>query len=178
MDSKPTYDGGWEASYGKGNNYPAYRVSWNDIKEFIRKLNKITNKDFRLPTEAEWEYAARGGRKSKGYKYSGSNNIGSVAWYTDNSGGKTHPVKGKSPNELGIYDMTGNVWERCSDWYASNYYEKSPSTNPQGPSSGSNRVLRGGSWGRIARRCRVSFRSSSDIGDRNCGSGFRLCLSP
>lgn len=176
MGSETSYNGGWENKYGKGDNYPVYRVSWKNIQEFIRKLNQKTGKNFRLPTEAEWEYAARGGKKSNGYKYAGSNNIGNVAWYTDNSGSKTHLVKTKSPNDLGLYDMTGNVWEWCQDWYDSYYYKRSPSRNPQGASSGSDRVLRGGGWNHSARGCRVSFRSGSDPGFRNCDGGFRLCL--
>lgn len=136
-------------------------------------LNQKTGKSFRLPTEAEWEYAARGGKKSNGYKYAGSNNIGSVACYTDNSGSKTHSVKGKSPNELGLYDMAGNVWEWCSDWYGN--YSRGSQTNPQGSSSGSIRVLRGGSWRGYARSCRVSYRNGNDPGGRSRNGGFRLC---
>lgn len=165
-------------SYFKGDNLPVEPVSWNDCQEFIRKLNQKTGKNFRLPTEAEWEFAARGGKKSRGYKYAGSNNIGSVAWYTDNSGNsgnKTYAVKGKSPNELGLYDMSGNVWEWCSDWYGSDYYGKSPSTNPQGPLNGSDRVLRGGSWGDDAGNCRVSYRYYYDPDYTYYNYGFRLC---
>ena len=151
-------------------------VSWNDIQEFITKLNAQTGKKFRLPTEAEWEYAARGGNQSKGYKYSGSNSISDVAWYDDNSGDKTHPVGQKTPNELGIYDMSGNVWEWCQDWYGD--YSSSSQTNPTGPSSGSYRVLRGGSWNNGARNCRVSNRGSYNPDSRSYRSGFRLaCLS-
>ena len=174
MGSEPTYNGGWETQFGKGGNYPAYRVSWNEIQEFIRKLNQKTGRNFRLPTEAEWEYAARGGKKSSGNKYAGSNNIGSVAWYTDNSGSKTHAVKTKSPNELGLYDMSGNVYEWCSDYYGD--YSSGSQTNPTGPSSGSGRVLRGGSWYGGARNCRVSNRSGFDPASRSYNSGFRLCL--
>lgn len=176
MGSEPIYNGGWESKYGRGNDYPAYRISWNDIQEFIRKLNQKTGKNFRLPTEAEWEYAARGGNKSNGYKYSGSNTINSVAWYWNNGDKKTHIVKTKSPNELGLYDMTGNVWECCSDWYESDYYGKSPSSNPQGPSSGSYRVSRGGSGNDRARYCRVSLRDYRFLDSRRDDAGFRLCL--
>lgn len=176
MGSEPTCDGGWKDEYGKGNDYPAYRVSWNDIQSFLRKLIQLTGKDFRLPTEAEWEYAARGG-KSNGYKYAGSNDVGSVAWYGDNSGNKAHPVKTKLPNELGLYDMSGNVWEWCSDWYGENYYFNSPSSNPKGEAVGSDRVLRGGSWYYHARSCRVSFRYSDGPGSRSLNIGFRLALS-
>ena len=166
------------SSYGVGDFYPAYYVSYNDIVNiFIPRLNKITGKTFRLPTEAEWEYAARGGNKSKGYKYSGSNTIGDVAWYSSNSSSKIHQVGTKSPNELGIYDMSGNVWEWCSDWYSSSY-SSSSQTNPTGPTSGSNRVLRGGSWNSNARGCRVSYRGGSDPDTRGSGGGFRLALCP
>ena len=160
------------SSYGVGNYYPAYYVSWEDIVNiFIPRLNKITGKTFRLPTEAEWEYAARGGNKSQGYKYSGSNTIGDVAWYYNNSS-LTHQVGTKSPNELGIYDMSGNVWEWCSDWYGS--YSSSSQTNPTGPTSGSGRVLRGGSWGNDALYCRLSNRSHNYPDNRLYNLGFRL----
>ena len=165
---------GSNPSYHKGSRGPVENVSWDDCKTFISKLNSITGKNFRLPTEAEWEYAARGGNKSKGYKYSGSNTLGNVAWYDDNSGKETKAVKAKSPNELGIYDMSGNVWEWCQDWYGS--YESSSQTNPTGPSSGSRRVYRGGSWDRYARSCRVSFRSSNTPGSRGNSLGLRLVL--
>ena len=161
------------STYGKGNYYPAYYVSYYDIVDyFIPRLNKITGKTFRLPTEAEWEYAARGGNQSKGYKYSGSNAIGDVAWYSDIASSKTHPVGTKSPNELGIYDMSGNVWEWCSDWYGS--YSSTAQTNPTGASSGSNRVRRGGSWGSNAQNCRVSHRGNNTPSYRNSNLGFRL----
>ena len=163
-------------SYFEGDNLPVEKLSWNDIQDFLRKLNQKTGKNFRLPTEAEWEYAARGGRKSRGYKFAGSNRIEDVAWYSDNSGSKTHAVKTKSPNELGLYDMSGNVCEWCQDWYGGDYYGKSPSASPQGPSSGSSRVLRNGGWRNIARSCRVSDRNSLDPGWFINGSGFRLCL--
>ena len=138
----------WKAVKGSNPSYfsgypqrPVEQVSWNDCQTFIKKLNQLTGKDFRLPTEAEWEYAPRGGNKSKGYKYSGSNTMDNVAWYWENSSSTTHDVKIKQANELGIYDMSGNVWEWCQDWYSSSYYSSSPSTNPTGPSSGSHRVL-------------------------------------
>ncbi len=145
-------------SYFKGDDLPVENVSWNDVQEFIKKLNQTTGQHYRLPTEAEWEYAARGGNESRGYKYSGSNNIDEVAWYDKNSGNHTHQVGTKAPNELGIYDMTGNVWEWCSDWYNKNYYRHSPQNNPQGPASGKYRVLRGGSWLNLAGNCRVANR--------------------
>ena len=165
------------SSYGVGDYYPAYYVSYYDIVDiFLPRLNKITGRTYRLPTEAEWEFAARGGKQSKGYKYSGSDNIGVVAWYTGNSGGKTHQVGTKEPNELGIYDMSGNVWEWCGDWYGS--YSSSAQTNPTGPSSGSYRVLRGGRWDSNARGCRVSFRIISNPSYRGNDSGFRVVLVP
>ncbi len=174
----------WKAVMGgnpsnfKGDNRPVEQVSWDDVQEFIRKLNAQTGKTFRLPTEAEWEYAARGGSKSQGYKYAGSNALGNVAWYTDNSGSRTHPVGTKQPNELGLYDMSGNVWEWCSDWYGSSYYGSSPSSNPRGPSLGSGRVLRGGGWFNLSRYCRVSYRGSISPGSRSYNIGFRLVLVP
>ena len=166
---------GSNPSYFEGDNLPVEQVSYNDVKEFITKLNQKTGKTFRLPTEAEWEYAARGGKKSKGYKYSGSNNIDDVAWYYENSNNKTHPVKTKRPNELGIYDMSGNVWEWCSDNYGA--YSSSSQTNPTGPSSGSYRVYRGGSWYFNARGCRVSHRSGFNPSSRFNSLGFRLALA-
>ena len=171
----------WEAVMGSnpshfwGDERPVEQVSWNDSKEFIEKLNNLTGKNFRLPTEAEWEYAARGGNKSQGYKYSGSNTIGNVAWYWDNSSSATHNVKTKSPNELGIYDMSGNVYEWCEDWYGS--YSSGSQTNPTGPSSGSYRVFRCGSWGSVAWSCRVSIRGNDDPVSRYSYYGFRLALS-
>ncbi len=154
---------GSNPSYHKGDNLPVENVSWNQCQKFISKLNSITHQRFRLPTEAEWEYAARGGSKSRGYKYSGSDNLGSVAWYGDNSGNETHPVKTKASNELGLYDMSGNVWEWCEDWYDS--YPSGSQTNPSGPPSGSSRVDRGGSYGSGATSCRASFRS-------DCGPSY------
>ena len=167
---------GTNPSYFKGDSNPVEKVSWNDCQEFIRKLNSLTGRTFRLPTEAEWEYAARGGNQSKGYKYSGSNTLSSVAWYADNSSSQTHAVKTKSPNELGLYDMSGNVYEWCSDWYGS--YQSSTQTNPQGPSSGSDRVLRGGSWEINARCCRVSLRNNYSPDVRYYDHGLRLVLVP
>ena len=137
MGSNPTDD----TFGGKGNRKPVTTVNWNDCQAFISKLNQLTGKKFRMPTEAEWEYAARGGNMSKGFLYSGSNLIDDVAWY---SGSSPHDVATKAPNELGIYDMSGNVWEFCQDRYSSSYYSESPVNNPLGPSSGSLRVIRGG----------------------------------
>ena len=171
----------WEAvmgdnpSYFTGDNQrPVERVSWDDCQEFIKKLNRLTGKNFRLPTEAEWEYAARGGNKSKGYKYSGSNDADAVAWYYDNSGSKTHPVATKQSNELGLYDMSGNVWEWCQDCYGK--YSSHSQSNPKGANTGSIRVLRGGSWFFKARSARVSNRFSFTPDYRNSNDGLRLVL--
>lgn len=163
---------------------PVENVSWEDCQTFIRKLNELTGKKFRLPTEAEWEFAARGGTKSAGYKYSGSNDINAVAWYDVNAYDKgksspdygTHVVKTKKPNELGIYDMSGNVWEWCSDWYGD--YTSATQTNPQGAPSGSYRVIRGGGWDGIAWLCRSSFRGSYAPDSRYGYLGLRLVLVP
>ena len=171
----------WKAVMGsnpsrfEGDNLPVENVSWNDCQTFLRKLNAMTGKNFRLPTEAEWEFAARGGNRSRGYQYSGSNVLSDVAWYDDNSGSKTHNVGTKAPNELGIYDMSGNVWEWCQDWKGS--YSSSAQTNPTGPSSGSHRVFRGGSWFSNAGRCRVAYRNDGTPGFRGIHLGLRLALS-
>ncbi|MDR2473248.1 MAG: formylglycine-generating enzyme family protein [Tannerella sp.] len=173
---------------------PVERVSWEDIvgtegesevikgityysNGFIYRLNKMTNKQYRLPTEAEWEYAARGGNKNRGCIYSGSNVIDSVAWYWNNSGDRTHPVGRKSANELGLYDMSGNVWEWCSDYYGA--YSSSPQTDPQGVVSGSCYVIRGGSWVITSDYARVSFRTDyySWPSRRQNYLGFRLAMS-
>ena len=166
---------GSNPSYFKGDDLPVEQVSWNDCQDFISKLNAMTGKRFRLPSEAEWEYAARGGKKSRGYQYSGSNTLGDVAWYEGNSGSKTHAVGTKQPNELGIYDMTGNVYEWCQDWYGS--YSSSPQTNPIGAVSGSSRVDRGGSWFFTAKHCRSSYRFNLTPGYRLNFLGLRLVLS-
>ena len=172
----------WEAVMGsnpsgfKGPMLPVEQVSWDDCQEFVKKLNALTGLNFRLPTEAEWEYAARGGSKSQGYKYSGSNNLDDVAWYDYNSGIKTHIVATKRPNELGIYDMSGNVCEWCQDWYFTYYYSSSPSSNPTGPASGSSRVNRGGSCREDAEDCRVAARRDATISISSYDLGFRLAL--
>lgn len=194
----------WQAVMGtnpskfKGSKLPVECVSWDDCQDFIRKLNNQTGQNFRLPTEAEWEYAARGG-KSGGTKYAGSYNLDDVAWYAGNSGSQTHDVATKRANSLGIYDMSGNVWEWCQDWYSA--YSSSSQTNPQGPSTGSDRVLRGGGWpgsdfdtnlwrpstgsqrvrrgGRwsfSANTCRVSYRRCNGPGSRFSSLGLRLAL--
>ena len=171
----------WQAVMGsnpsgfKGDNLPVEVVSWNDCQDFISKLNAMTGKRFRLPSEAEWEYAARGGNKSRGYQYSGSNTIGDVAWYDGNSGSMTHAVGTKQPNELGAFDMTGNVWEWCQDWHGR--YSSSPQTNPTGAVSGSCRVYRSGSLCYPAGYCRCSCRFDGTPDFRNGDLGLRLVLS-
>ena len=171
----------WRAVMGsnpstfKGNNLPVEYVSWNDCQTFINRLNNYTGRNFRLPTEAEWEFAARGGNYSCHYKYSGSNNIGDVAWYYNNSDSRTHPVGTKQANELGLYDMSGNVCEWCSDWYGS--YSSYSQNDPTGPNSGSYRVIRGGSWFNFDWGCRSSYRSDDSPGNRYYDLGLRLVLS-
>lgn len=170
----------WQAVMGsnpsnfKGADLPVECVSWNDCQEFIQKLNRLTGRNFRLPTEAEWEFACRGGNNSRGYQYSGSDYIDNVAWYCDNSGDETHPVATKSPNELGIHDMSGNVWEWCSDWY--DKYSSGAQTNPKGPYDGSYRVYRGGGWDYNARNCRSSNRCNFIPAYRYYRLGLRLAL--
>ena len=169
---------GTNPSYFHGSSLPVEFIKWRECQEFIFKLNILTGQKFRLPTEAEWEYAARGGNKSKGYQYSGSNDIDAVAWYGDNSGTKTHEVATKLPNELGIYDMSGNVWEWCQDWYNSKYFNNSPSKNPTGPLKGSRRVCRGGSWRKSdIKDCYVFVRGSFQSWNWSAFHGLRLALS-
>ena len=171
----------WKAVMGNnpsdfmGDNFPVENVSWNDCQEFISKLNSLTDRKFRLPTEAEWEYAARGGKKSRGYQYSGSRNISNVAWYKSNSDSKSHPVGTKQANELGIYDMSGNVYEWCQDWYAA--YSSSSQTNPTGADSGSLRVFRGGSCFGYATNCRSACRIGYPPYFYGSILGLRLALS-
>ncbi|GHT53240.1 hypothetical protein AGMMS49982_15770 [Bacteroidia bacterium] len=162
------------SSYGVGDDYPMYNVSHDDIQSFLTELNTKTGKHYRLPTEAEWEYAARGGGESEGYKYSGSNTLGDVAWYSSNSSGTTHIVGTKAANELGIYDMSGNVWEWCRDWFGS--YSSDSQTDPIGATTGSSRVARGGVWRYGATFCRVSDRVQNTSGGRGSNIGFRLVL--
>lgn len=163
-------------SYFKGNTLPVENMPYDQCNTFIQKLNELTGEHFRLPTEAEWEFAARGGRYSQGFKYSGSNILSDVAWFTENSDDKTHPVGKKQSNELGIYDMSGNVREWCKDWYGS--YDNIPKTNPKGPSKGNCHVYRGGNYLLSSDYCRVSSRC--DFAPYESGSdfqGFRLTLT-
>lgn len=163
--------------YGVGPDYPMYYVSWDEATEFCRLLSNKTGKTYTLPTEAQWEYAARGGKKADGTKYAGSNVIDAVAWYRDNSGSSTHVCGSKRANALGIYDMSGNVWEWCKDWYASSYVSYD-TNNPTGPSSGSSRVARGGGWYGDASNCRVANRDGSTPSSRDYGLGFRVVCIP
>ena len=180
MGQKPTTDSEyqWYEGKGLGDNYPAYFISWDDCQEFITKLNQLTGLTFRLPTEAEWEYAARGGNKATTQTlYSGSNTIVDVAWYCDNISWHTFAVAGKAANALGLYDMSGNVGERCNDWYDYSYYSSSPEIDPTGPASGSDRVARGGNWWSDASGCRVSSRSGPYTSGHSDGHGMRLALT-
>jgi formylglycine-generating enzyme required for sulfatase activity len=170
----------WRAVMGTDPSYfkncdqcPVEKISWHDAQEFVKKLNAKTGKTYRLPTEAEWEYAARGG-KNQNHTYAGSNTVEEVAWYIENSGDKTHPVGQKKANELGLHDMSGNVYEWCQDWYDVNYYAKCPSDSPKGPNTGFGRVGRGGSWGTIAIFTRVAFRNLDDPFIRGNYMGFRI----
>lgn len=171
MGSNPSYH--IDDNDSNRSQLPVEQVSWNDCQEFIRRLSLLTNKKFRLPTEAEWEYAARGGNKSAGFTYAGSNSIKDVAWH---KGYETHPVGMKESNELGIYDMSGNVFEWCQDWHRDKYYDDSPSDNPTGPESGSCRECRGGSYRVSSGDCRVSARFCNFPDDAKCDVGFRLAL--
>lgn len=176
------------SSFSSSNTYPedlqrpVDRVSWDDCQTFITELNQLTGKNFRLPTEAEWEYAARGGNKSQGYKYAGGNTLTNVAWYWDNipshtwhtAGYGTQTVATKAPNELGLYDMSGNVYEWCQDWYGN--YSSVAQTNPTGPESGDERVSRGGCWFSLAALCRVSYRYGYTQSNISYYQGLRLAM--
>ena len=171
----------WRAVMGsnpssfQGDNLPVEQVSWDDAQEFIRRLNAQTGRQYRLPTEAEWEFAARGGNNSKGYRFSGSNAFSTVAWYENNSDYRTHPVGTKLPNELGIYDMSGNVHEWCSDYYDEYEYSNSyTQTDPKGPMADYYHVFRGGGWDVGSRHARVSHRSCFPYDYSSDFIGFRL----
>ena len=173
----------WQAVMGNnpsnniGMQKPVELVDWNECRNFTTKLTILTGHAFRLPYEAEWEYAARGGHKSKGYLYSGSNTIDHVAWYASNSNNTSHNVKTKAPNELGIYDMSGNVHEWCQDWYNASYCIDSPSTDPIGPGTGSQSVIRGGSWHHDDTSSRVTTRRGGDRSFHNDKYGFRIAFT-
>ena len=156
---------------------PVGNVSWYDAVEYLKWLSKETGKEFRLPTEAEWEFAAKGGNKSKGYKYVGGNNLNEVAWFIGNSDKRAHNIGQKMPNELGIHDMAGNAREWCSDWYGESYYKTSPGENPKGPDFGKNRILRGGSWGSEEGRMRISYRNEGYPYNSAIDFGFRPAIS-
>jgi hypothetical protein len=171
----------WEAVMGSnpsafvlGDNHPVDRVSWETAQTFISTLNTLTGKTYRLPTEVEWEYAAKGGQSTQNYTYSGGNTLSALGWYTVNSGRAKHEVGTKAPNELGIYDMSGNVWEWCSDWYGTPY--PSDTDNPAGVESGTFRILRGGAWFHEAAYCNVSFRGMNLPAFVNDNNGLRLVL--
>ena len=171
---------GKNRNYFKGDNLPVENVSWNDVQKFLLKLNALTNKTYRLPTEAEWEYAAGYSKSSAtGHtKWAGTNNestIDNFAWYDSNSNNTTHAVGTKQPNELGLYDMSGNLWEWCSDWYDN--YSNYAQISPTGPISGSHRVSRGGGWSRDAQYCRVTSRSGNLPEAYGSHVGFRLVYS-
>jgi formylglycine-generating enzyme required for sulfatase activity len=170
----------WQAVMGnnpstiKGDDLPVNNVLWEDADLFAKRLSELTGCSFHLPTEAEWEYAARGGKKSKNYRYAGSDNVNEVAWYSSNSSGITHPVGTKQPNELGIYDMSGNVWEWCSDWLAP--YSSEALVNPIGPATGAYHVYHGGGWDYGADYCRISHRRNTLEGYVKTALGLRIAL--
>lgn len=164
--------------WGWQDNHPMSNVNWDDAIAYCNWLREKTGKSYRLPTEAEWEYAARGGRRSKGFKYSGGHSMAEVGWYKDNSNGQVQPVAQKQANELGLYDMSGNVWEWCLDWYDEEYYARSVTVSPEGPEKGTARVIRGGSWSFVEHSCRVPNRGNGGTGRRTINRGFRVALSP
>ena len=164
----------WNENYGVGDNYPATNLNANDVKQFLDKVNRLGELNLRLPTEAEWEYAARGGKSSHGTLYSGSDDADAVVWHQGNAGNRLHPVGSLQPNELGVYDMSGNVWEWCSDWYGA--YSAEAQTNPQGPNSGQRRVVRGGSFSYEAAFSRVTQRNSIQPNTQSFAVGFRLAM--
>lgn len=162
-------------SWGWNDTHPIVSVSWNDAVEYCDWLSDKTGNIYSLPTEAQWEYAARGGSLSKGFKFSGGQSMDAVGWFEPNSKKQTSPVAEKRPNELGLYDMSGNVWEWCRDWYG--HYTATAQTNPKGPSSGQGRVLRGGSWNYAATYCRATSRNDGDPARRFSRNGFRVVSS-
>jgi formylglycine-generating enzyme required for sulfatase activity len=174
----------WSVYASTEATYPIVAVSWRNALALCAWLTDVEQKagrlpsdyEYRLPTEAQWEYAARGGHKSRGYTFSGSNNIDEVAWHAINSGDHTHPVGQKESNELGLFDMSGNVWEWCLDRYGE--YPSGPVTNPAGPATGSNRVFRGGSWIYLASYCRMAFRHNNTPTLVSTNIGFRVVLAP
>ena len=167
----------WNENYGVGDNYPATNLNANDVKQFLDKVNRLGELNLRLPTEAEWEYAARGGKSSHGTLYSGSDDADAVVWHQGNAGNRLHPVGSLQPNELGLYDMSGNVWEWCSDWYGD--YPAEAQTNPQGAYyyySSQRKVVRGGSFSYEATFSRVTQRNSVQSGTSSFALGFRVAM--
>jgi outer membrane protein OmpA-like peptidoglycan-associated protein len=156
---------------------PVGNINWHDAQAYIKWLNEMTGKSYRLPTEAEWEYAARGGKKSKNFYYVGGKDINKLAWYYNNAENRSHIVGGKKANELGIYDMAGNVREWCNEWYGEYYYSSSPEFNPPGPDVGRQRSIRGGSWVSKADLMRLTFRNYDYPYNSHNDYGFRLVLS-
>ena len=178
MGSEPDYEGGWLKVYGRGDTFPAHRVSYSEVQEFLQRLNAATGQRFHLPTEAEWEYAARGGDKSHSYRYSGSNRLSDVAWCSVKPYRQAHPVALRKPNELGLYDMSGNVFEWCSDWVSP--YE-GDEVCPLGADTGRCRVIRGGCWLNEpdpvdCSFCQVSNRESRFPDEPSFCVGFRIAL--
>ena len=181
-----TYESGqWEERPGRSWRTPGYEqskmdpvvcVSWVDAQAYARWVSGETGETYRLPTEAEWEHAARGGRASRGYRYAGSHGLSRVGWYGENSGARTHPVGQQASNELGLYDLSGNVWEWVQDWYGD--YPSGAVIDPRGPSTGASRVFRGGGWYIPARYCRAAYRDGVTPGDRFSNLGFRLARTP
>ncbi|MEM7375193.1 MAG: formylglycine-generating enzyme family protein [Bacteroidota bacterium] len=169
-------------SFFEGDARPVETVSWDACQRFLQQLSKMTGHAYRLPTEAEWEYAGRGGQESQGYRYAGSNQLDEVGWYADNADQESKDIGQKQPNELGLYDMSGNVWEFCQDWYSEEYYKECARAggiqNPKGPDQGDARVIRGGSWGFNSQDCRSTDRLSYWLGDGDYYLGLRLVISP
>lgn len=174
MEATPTEGDQWADNLGLGDNKPAYFISWNDCQLFVTKLNELTGKSFRLPTEAEWEYAAIGGKHTHNYIYAGSNDVNKVCWCTGYVGCEN--VGGKAPNELDLYDMSGNILEWCADIYSATYYSESPSSDPKGAERGPKRAIRGGCWNSQPSACRVSARGSASPTMRSSIIGMRLCM--
>ena len=175
MGENPTQDGEkWNETYGIGDSYPAYNISYEDCLQFILKLNQMTGLQFRMPTGAEWEFAAKGGVYSNGYTFSGSNDLYEVGWFTTNHHKQTNEVKLLKPNELGIYDMSGNVWEWCADWYGN--YSSENAIDPKGPITGTERERRGGCCFSSANNCRVAKRGGYSPDFRDRFLGFRLAM--
>lgn len=170
------YDANWNKPYiTQTDDHPVVCISWNDAISYCQWLSNVTGENYRLPTEAEWEYAARGGTIQNNSKFSGSDNVNSVAWYWNNSNRSTHPVGSKNPNSLGLYDMTGNVWEWCSDWYSE--YSSYSIVDPNGPSYGTARIIRGGSFNDLVESVRISKRDRLEPNITLFMIGFRICKS-